>query len=68
MVLRLADSSYSSTLVATIGVVAHECGYAIQHTKGYALLAFRTAVIPVVNIGSMISSQLFGRIDFGGWT
>ena len=54
-VLRLSDSVYGSTSVAAIGVAAHECGHAIQHAKGYVPLAFRSAVIPVVNIGSTLS-------------
>ena len=44
-VLRLSDTVYGSTSVAAIGVAAHECGHAVQHDKGYAL-------VPVANIGS----------------
>lgn len=51
-VLRLSDTVYGSTSVAAIGVAAHECGHAVQHHKGYAPLKFRSALVPVVNIGS----------------
>lgn len=51
-VLRLSDSVYGSPSVAAIGVAAHECGHAVQHDKGYAPLKFRSALVPVANIGS----------------
>ena len=53
-VLRLSDSVYGSDSIAAIGVAAHECGHAVQHDKGYAPLNFRTALVPVANIGSRI--------------
>jgi hypothetical protein len=53
--LNLSDSVYGSTSVAAIGVAAHECGHAIQHAKGYAPLSIRSAIVPVVNIGSNLS-------------
>jgi len=57
-VLRLSDATYNSTSVAAVGVAAHECGHAIQHAEGYAPLAFRGALVPVANFGSMIAWPL----------
>ncbi len=51
-VLRLSDTVYGASSVAAIGVAAHECGHAVQHDKGYAPLKFRSALVPVANIGS----------------
>ena len=51
-VLLLSDSVYGSTSLAAIGVAAHECGHAVQHDKGYGPLKFRSALVPVANIGS----------------
>ncbi len=51
-VLRLSDSTYSSTSVAAVGVAAHECGHAIQHQKDYAPLSIRSAIVPAANFGS----------------
>ncbi len=51
-VLRLSDTVYGSPSVAAIGVAAHECGHAIQHDQGYAPLQFRSAIVPVANIGT----------------
>ena len=56
--LNLSDSTYASTSVAAIGVAAHECGHAIQHAEGYAPLGFRSAIVPVVSIGSTLSWPL----------
>lgn len=57
-VLRLSDSVYGSASVAAVGVAAHECGHAIQHQKGYAPLAIRSAVVPVANFGSVLAWPL----------
>ena len=57
-VLRLSDSTYNDTSVAAIGVAAHECGHAVQHAKGYAPLAFRSALVPLANIGSNLGYLL----------
>ncbi|HEX3077346.1 MAG TPA: zinc metallopeptidase, partial [Lachnospiraceae bacterium] len=57
-VLKLSDSVYGSTSVAAIGVAAHECGHAIQHSKDYAPLKIRGALVPVANFGSMLSWPL----------
>lgn len=50
--VRLSYSNYNEATVTAVGVAAHECGHAIQHAKGYSPLNFRTALVPVVNIGS----------------
>lgn len=57
-VLRLSDSTYNDTSVAAIGVAAHECGHAVQHAKGYAPLALRSALVPLANIGSNLGYLL----------
>ena len=57
-VLRLSDSTYGSNSVAAVCVAAHECGHAIQHAEGYAPLGFRSAIVPVVSIGSTLSWPL----------
>lgn len=54
-VLHLSDSVYGSTSVAAVGVAAHECGHAIQHQQGYLPIRVRSAIVPVVNLGSKLS-------------
>ena len=56
--LNLSDAVCNSTSVAAVGVAAHECGHAIQHAKGYAPLSFRSALVPVANIGSTLAWPL----------
>lgn len=52
--VRLSRENYNGASVTAVGVAAHECGHAIQHAKGYAPLNFRSALVPVVNIGSRL--------------
>ena len=53
-VLRLSDSTHSSTSVAAIGVAAHECGHAIQDAEGYSPLRLRSTLVPAANLGSKL--------------
>lgn len=57
-VLRLSDATYQSASVVAVGVAAHECGHAIQHSRGYAPLKLRSAIVPVANFGSAIAWPL----------
>lgn len=56
--VRLSSSNYSTASVTAACVAAHECGHAIQHAKGYRALDIRSALVPVVNIGSKIGIPL----------
>ncbi len=56
--VRLSRQNYSEASVTAVGVAAHECGHAIQHAKGYGPLSLRTALVPVVNIGSKLGMPL----------
>ena len=51
-VLRLSQGIHSVPSIAAVAVAAHEAGHAIQHATGYAPLKTRTAIVPLVNIGS----------------
>ena len=53
--LNLSDTVYNKTSVAAVGVAAHECGHALQHEFGYVPLSFRSALVPIANIGSRLS-------------
>ena len=56
--LGLSDTVYNSSSVAAVGVAAHECGHAVQHSVGYAPLTIRGALVPVAHFGSAISWPL----------
>lgn len=73
-VLRLSEATYNQTSVAAVAVAAHEVGHAIQDQKDYAFLKVRSAIAPVVQIGSTIAMplifiglllQLSGLINIG---
>jgi Zn-dependent membrane protease YugP len=53
--LRLSESVYGSNSMAAFGVAAHEVGHAIQHASDYKPLAFRSAWVPVANLGGGLS-------------
>lgn len=55
----LSEDVYDKTSLAAVGVAAHECGHAIQHSINYAPLNIRTAIVPLANIGSNLSWPLF---------
>lgn len=58
-VLRLSEGVYSSNSIAAVGVACHEAGHAYQHSEKYAPLALRSAIIPMVNIGSYLGPVIF---------
>lgn len=51
-VIRLSQGIYDSNSISAVSVAAHEVGHAIQDNEGYALLRFRSALVPVVNFTS----------------
>ena len=58
-VLSLSSDVYNSRSVAALGIAAHEAGHAVQHAKGYAPVALRTALVPAVSLGSNLAWILF---------
>lgn len=56
--VNLSDATYAKTSVAAVGVAAHECGHAIQHSRAYVPLTIRTALVPIANFGSMAAWPL----------
>lgn len=57
-VIRLSDSVYGSSSIASVGVAAHEAGHAVQYAVGYGPIKVRSAMIPLCNIGSQLSIVL----------
>jgi len=57
--LGLSDGVFGSQSIAAIGIAAHECGHAMQAGDGYSPLKLRTAIVPVVNIGSRLYFPIF---------
>jgi hypothetical protein len=74
--LRLSEQVYGGTSLAALGIAAHEAGHAIQHARGYAPMAIRSAIVPVASLGSSMAMPLFfiglffgggGRTPFGAY-
>ncbi len=58
-VVRLSESVYNQTSVAALGVAAHECGHAVQHSENYFPVIIRSNLVPIVNICSRLWYFIF---------
>ncbi len=52
--LHLSQGIGNGASVASLAVVAHEIGHAMQDNEDYVPLRFRAAIVPAVNIGSYL--------------
>ena len=57
--LRLSEGVGRSASVAALGIVAHECGHAVQDNTGYFPLRLRAGLVPMVNIGGYLGYIFF---------
>jgi len=57
--LRLSSGVGRTASVASLGIVAHEVGHAVQHHVGYGPLKLRSGLVPVVQIGSWLGPIVF---------
>lgn len=57
--LRLSRGVANSPSVAALGIVAHEVGHAVQHAEKYGPLQVRSAIVPIVSIGTWLGPILF---------
>ncbi len=53
--VNLSEGVYMQRNAAAAAVAAHECGHAVQHKVGYAMLNLRSKLVPMVNISSRLS-------------
>ena len=58
-VLRLSPEVARIPSVASLGIVAHEVGHAIQDQSDYAPLRVRSGLVPMVNLGTWMGMILF---------
>lgn len=52
--INLSKEVFDGRSVASAAIAAHEMGHAQQHQQGYAALAFRNSLLPVVSISSQL--------------
>ncbi len=65
--IRLSNSNFNNASITAVGVAAHECGHALQHAEGYAFLNFRSALVPVANLGSQLGLPMILIGVFLSW-
>lgn len=56
--VNLSESVYASASIAAAAVAAHECGHAVQHAQGYAPLRLRSALVPIIQFSSTLSTWI----------
>ena len=52
--VNLSPEVYNGHSISAAAVAAHECGHAVQHATAYAPLQFRSKLVPVVQVSSML--------------
>ena len=52
--VSLSDAVYNQSTISAIGVTAHEIGHVFQHREKYGPIKLRNALVPVMNISSML--------------
>ncbi len=57
-VINLSESTHDSASVAAVAVAAHEVGHVMQKQERYWFYNLRTALVPVVNIGTFLAIPL----------
>jgi uncharacterized protein len=50
--INLSPDVYNGRNISAAAVAAHECGHAVQHSKAYAWLGFRSKLVPAVSFSS----------------
>lgn len=58
-VLRLSEGVANGRSVASLGIVAHEIGHAMQDASNYTPLRLRSGLVPAVRIGSWLGPLIF---------
>ena len=57
--LRLSNGVANSRSVASLAIVAHEVGHAVQDAVAYTPLKLRGAIVPAIQVSSFIGPLLF---------
>ena len=57
--LRLSQGVATGKSVASLGIVAHELGHAVQHHEQYLPMRLRASIVPAANLGTYLGPILF---------
>ena len=58
-VLCLSPEVFDESSVAAVGIAAHECGHAVQHSNAYAPLQWRMMIVPATQFASQMLPFIF---------
>ncbi|MBI5956618.1 MAG: zinc metallopeptidase [Chloroflexi bacterium] len=58
-VLRLSSGVAYNASVASLGIVAHEVGHAVQDQRAFLPMQVRTGLVPIVNLGTTLGYIFF---------
>ena len=58
-VIRLSHEVYANASAASVGIVAHEAGHAIQDAVRYKPMVLRSIAVPMASLGSNMAFILF---------
>ena len=61
--LNLSSDVFYGNSITAVGVAAHECGHALQHSKAYFPLRLRMAIVPA----TQFSSKILPFVIIGGF-
>jgi Zn-dependent membrane protease YugP len=53
--VNLSPDVYQGRSISSAAVAAHECGHAVQHATGYAMLQLRSKLVPIVQVSTTLS-------------
>lgn len=56
--VNLSNEVFYGRNAASVAVAAHEVGHAVQHSKAYAWLSFRSAMVPMLTVTSRYMSWI----------
>lgn len=60
--VNLSQVVFDEQNVAAVAVATHECGHAVQHATGYAMLSVRSSLVPLMKV----SNVAIPLLAFGG--
>jgi Zn-dependent membrane protease YugP len=66
LTVNLSKDVYYGRNAASAAVAAHECGHAVQHATGYAMLELRSSLVPIQNASAMVMNFIMIALMFGG--
>ena len=52
--VSLSPDVYHEASIAAAAVASHECGHAVQHSRAYPWLMFRSRMVPIVQVSSIL--------------